>query len=83
MHTASKTTNPFAPAKPYIEDPNYCKVLKRCIKCGWFGFVHDMESENCPFCSSEEIADMLPMIRPWGFSPVNGEAIEPAAVDIS
>ncbi|MEN6460639.1 MAG: DEAD/DEAH box helicase [Syntrophomonas sp.] len=82
MHTASKTTNPFAPAKLYIEDPNYCKELKRCIKCGWFGFTHDMESENCPFCSSEEIADMLPMIRPWGFSPVNGEEIEPAAVDM-
>ena len=81
-HISAKAGNLFEPAKAYIEDPNYCKKLKRCTHCDWFGFADEMKSNQCPFCSSDDLIDMLPMVRPWGFSPVNGEPIPPEAVDL-
>lgn len=81
IYVHAESTNPFEPAKSYIEDQNYRKKLKRCNKCNWFGFADDLTGPICPFCSSNEIIDIPPMLRPWGFSPVNGEPIPPASVD--
>jgi len=82
IYAHSEGANPFKPAEPYFKDSNYRKELKRCTKCEWFGFTGDMAGDTCPFCASSDIEDMLPMLRPWGFSPVNGDPIPPASVDV-
>ena len=53
----------------YLGDPNYVKPLKRCNRCGWFGFAEEAHQSVCPFCHSRDIEEIPPMVRPWGFSP--------------
>ncbi|MEG2417735.1 MAG: Zn-binding domain-containing protein, partial [Eubacterium sp.] len=61
-------------AKNFMDDGNYVKTLYECPDCGWFGFADDLHNNHCPFCS-HQIKRMLPMVRPWGFAPVNGKSI--------
>ena len=64
----------LSPARTYIEDPNYLKVVLFCPECGWFG----LEQEHiriCPFCGNKELKFSRDMLRPWGFAPRNAEAI--------
>lgn len=52
------------PARTYIEDPNYLKVVLFCPECGWFG----LEQEHiriCPFCGNKELKFSRDMLRPW------------------
>lgn len=82
VHTDSKAGNSFKPAQAYMEDPNYIKKLKRCPHCEWFGFADDWKSDQCPFCSYKGLEDISPMVKPWGFSPLNGQPIPPDVVDM-
>ena len=82
IYVHSEKGNLFKPAESYFKDSNFRKELKRCTKCEWFGFTSDMVGDSCPFCASSDIEDMLPMLRPWGFSPVNGDPIPPASVEV-
>lgn len=66
------------PAKSFINDPNYNRVVLSCENCGWFGSADDLKDGNCPFCESIHITQMKPMIKPWGFAPVNGKSTAPA-----
>lgn len=60
--------NSYSPAKKYIDDDNYNKKnLKRCSRCGWFGFS-EKDTDPCPFCESVT-EKMIPMVVPWGFAP--------------
>jgi hypothetical protein len=65
------------PARPFIEDKNYVKEIHSCSKCGWFGLPDDLIQGNCPLCSTS-VSNDRPMVKPWGFAPINGKAIAPA-----
>jgi ATP-dependent helicase YprA (DUF1998 family)/Zn finger protein HypA/HybF involved in hydrogenase expression len=70
------------PARAFIEDPNYAKELYSCRHCGWFGFKDDLVNDQCPFCQSKDVfRDDSPMIRPWGFAPVNGQSTPQSQID--
>lgn len=62
----------LTPAKAFMEDPNFVKQIFTC-SCGWFGLLDDLHDGNCPLCGRTANYD-LPMVRPWGFAPVNGKA---------
>lgn len=68
------------PARAFIRDASYCKNIQTCIKCGWFGLEEDNYS-NCPFCGNEDLTNVLPMLRPWGFAPRNATSIETAQLN--
>lgn len=59
------------------EDPNYIKSVRKCPDCGWFGLAEERTKE-CPFCGNRGLEDDRQMLRPWGFAPVNAEAISDA-----
>lgn len=67
------------PAKSFMNDPNYVKTIHSCENCGWFGLQNDMHNGKCPLCGTATSLD-LPMVRPWGFAPVNGKSIAGAQV---
>ena len=69
------------PAKSFIEDPNYLKVVVECSECGWFGLQEENNSGKCPFCGNTELSYAREMLRPWGFAPRNAEAISDAQLD--
>jgi ATP-dependent helicase YprA (DUF1998 family) len=58
--------------KKFMDDPNYKKALYKCPNCDWFGLAEDLESKSCPLCGGFVTMD-LPMVRPWGFGPINGK----------
>jgi len=62
----------YSPAKSFMSDGNYVKEVFSC-ECGWFGLQDDLLNESCPLCRSAVTHD-LPMVRPWGFAPVDGKA---------
>lgn len=70
-----KYGNPLSPAKAYIQDASYCKRIRSCPNCGWFGLEED-DHKVCPFCGNPSLTNMLPMLRPWGFAPKNATSIE-------
>lgn len=65
------------PARTFTEDPNYLKQVCRCSDCGWFGLAEE-KTTACPFCGNRELEEDRRMLRPWGFAPVNAEAISDA-----
>lgn len=67
-----------APARKYVEDKNYRKERYVCDNCGWFGLE---EEKVCPFCGSESVRQDIPLLKPWGFAPKNGTAIENVQLD--
>lgn len=71
------------PAKSFMDDPNYVKTVFSCEACGWFGLADDLDNRHCPFCENRHIVQMLPMVRPWGFAPVNGKPIASAQLNES
>lgn len=64
----------FRQTADYLGDSNYVKKIRRCNKCGWFGFNDEAQQGICPFCHGREIEDIPPMVRPWGFSPRNNRS---------
>lgn len=71
-----------SPASTYIDDPNYMKEIICCDECGWFGLADENKNTTCcPFCGSTKLKRSKPMLRPWGFAPVNGEATPTAQLD--
>ena len=73
-YPGSERRNAFSPAKAFVEDPNYLKDVLACPICGWFGLADDSKS-ICPFCGNKGLSSKRPMLRPWGFAPMNGEAL--------
>lgn len=67
----------LTPARTYTEDPNYLKSVLRCPDCGWFGLVEE-RTRVCPFCGNLGLERDRQMLRPWGFAPVNADAISDA-----
>lgn len=67
----------LSPARTYMEDPNYLKPVLKCSDCGWFGLAEE-GARVCPFCGNQELEKDRQMLRPWGFAPVNAEAISDA-----
>jgi len=72
-----RTGRVSSPARTYIEDPNYLKNIVSCPKCGWFGLQSEV-NDKCPFCGNTNLEFSRQMLRPWGFAPVNAEAIPDA-----
>lgn len=65
----------------YVNDPNYVKRIVHCDNCDWFGFPDDTENGACPFCHSPSVTELPEMLRPWGFSPLNGRPVAAAMVE--
>ena len=69
-----------SPAEKFINDPNYLKSMQSCPSCGWFGVLDD-KNKTCPFCGSADIVIDRPMLKPWGFAPLNGTPLQKARVE--
>ncbi len=79
----SERKDDISPAKSFINDDNYVKQIWTCSSCGWFGFDNDISGNHCPFCLSEEVKKLPPLVRPWGFAPINGKPISTSQLDES
>ena len=65
------------PARAFIDDPNYLKVIKSCDQFNLF--VNQKTAYDiCPFCGNTALSYGRRMLRPWGFAPKNAEAIPEA-----
>lgn len=71
----------FNQTERYLTDKNYVKPLRKCTKCTWFGFSEEASDGVCPFCKSRGVEEILPMVRPWGFSPRNNRSEAANVVD--
>lgn len=69
-----------SPARSFIEDTAYLKPIVRCPQCHWFGLASGDE-RRCPFCGSEKLEEGRPMLKPWGFAPVNAESMSASRLD--
>lgn len=76
----AERTNNNSPASRFAEDPNYRKDIVYCADCTWFGLA-DSSINVCPFCGSKNVKRDYPMIKPWGFAPVNGKASAEIQID--
>ena len=74
------STSRQGPARSFVQDPTYLKPIVSCPKCNWFGIASD-EEQSCPFCGNKQLQDARPMLRPWGFAPVNAESTPASRVD--
>lgn len=70
----------FNPARSFFEDHAYLKPIVRCHSCNWFGLASDDE-KRCPFCGEKQLEKGRPMLRPWGFAPVNAKSTSVARLD--
>lgn len=65
----------------YLKDRNHVKALVKCPICGWFGFETDGYTV-CPFCGNHALdSSIAPMLRPWGFSPLDGKPVASVSGD--
>ena len=64
----------YAPARAFMEDPNYLKVILSCPSCNWFG-LYSESVKKCPFCGNSHLESTRKMLRPWGFAPKSGKPI--------
>ena len=67
-----------ARVEDFFKDEHYYKELSKC-RCGWVGV--STTYAKCPCCGNEDLDRTQKMLRPWGFSPKNGTAIERAQLD--
>ena len=69
-----------SPARSFVEDSAYLKPIVRCPCCHWFGLASGDEL-RCPFCGAEKLEEGRPMLKPWGFAPVNAESMSASRLD--
>ena len=60
-------------AEYYFENRDYFKEILVCTKCNWFG-ENNEGILTCPYCHAP--VESKKMLRPWGFAPVRGDAVE-------
>lgn len=73
-----KESDSFQPARKYFASNDYYKELFLCLNptCKWFGFENELKKpDSCPFCGGSGL-DRNHFLKPWGFSPKNGESDE-------
>ncbi len=58
-------------AEFYFNNSDYYKDIFICSECNWFGL---QEYTSCPYCRSD--VEKKQMLRPWGFSPVEGNEVK-------
>ena len=62
-------------AEFYFKNSDYYKDIYICSECNWFGLDdEDKMRTTCPYCGAEIVSNK--MLRPWGFSPAKGDAVE-------
>jgi ATP-dependent helicase YprA (DUF1998 family) len=62
-------------AEFYFKNIDYYKDIYICSECNWFGLENvDEKRSTCPYCGAEIVKNK--MLRPWGFSPVKGDAVK-------
>jgi len=62
-------------AEFYFRNNDYYKDIYICSDCNWFGVKQeDSPGMVCPYCSANIVQNK--MLRPWGFSPVNGDEVK-------
>ncbi len=66
-----------APARNYIDDPNYTRKVMNCSVCGWFG-LEEESGDKCPFCGNDTLLPDRDYVKPWGFAPKDARAIPSA-----
>ncbi len=69
-----------SPARSFIDDCSYLKPITRCPHCKWFGLAVPAD-QSCPFCGEKDLVDGRPMLKPWGFAPVNATNISPSRLN--
>lgn len=77
-YAKSNDASGYNPAKKYFDSPDYYRMLLLCPNptCRWFGFENELRAPNqCPFCSQKGLEEK-PFLKPWGFAPRNGSAVE-------
>lgn len=81
FHSKFNKENQSQPARPYFNSKDYFKEIYYCTNksCNWVD-VKKPENDCCPFCGEEDIKTQY-LLRPWGFAPVNGKAINDAEAD--
>lgn len=81
FHSKFNSDNGLTPARPYFNNKDYFKSIYYCDNkaCNW---VDTEEPKNgiCPFCGDSNIKQQY-LLKPWGFAPVNGKAINDAEAD--
>ena len=77
QHKVDNKPNYKSPARAFFNDSAYFKKIICCPNCHWFGLASGDET-SCPFCGNKALEDGRPMIRPWGFAPVNAKSISPS-----
>lgn len=60
-------------AEYYFDNREYYKEILVCTECNWFGHKED-NIDSCPYCHAP--VETRKMIRPWGFAPERGDAVE-------
>ena len=61
-------------AEFYFNNNDYYKDISICSECNWFGLQEDVSRTTCPYCGAAIVKNK--MLRPWGFSPVKGDAVK-------
>ncbi|CUH95395.1 hypothetical protein P22_1465 [Propionispora sp. 2/2-37] len=62
-------------AEYYFKNKDYYNDIYICSECNWFGIgQEDFSTMQCPYCGAP--IDHKKMLRPWGFSPVRGDAVK-------
>jgi len=62
-------------AEYYFKNKDFYKEILVCSECNWFGASDEHEDlKECPYCGAR--LDKRKMLRPWGFAPEKGEAVQ-------
>lgn len=62
-------------AEYYFNNSDYYKNIFICSECNWFGIKkEELADMKCPYCGAA--IEKNKMLRPWGFSPVKGDAVK-------
>lgn len=62
-------------AEYYFKSKDYYNDIYICSECNWFGIKPEEFTEmQCPYCGAP--IEHRKMLRPWGFSSVNGDEVK-------
>lgn len=62
-------------AEYYFKNKDYYNDICICSECNWFAIKpEESTAMKCPYCGAP--IEHRKMLRPWGFSPVNGDEVK-------
>lgn len=80
FRTSSEDKSEVGVARRYFNNEEYYRQVYSCTNpyCSWLN-KNASEDRKCPLC--EENIQITNFLKPWGFAPLNGKAIEAASAD--